>query len=62
MLSEIAGTMAKEGINIDDVRNPHDESGERSIAILKVSQPVSDDVLKMIADKIDALSYCGVSF
>lgn len=62
VLSEIAGTLAKEGINIDDVRNPHDDSGERSIAILKVSQPVPEDVLKMIADKIDALSYCGVSF
>ncbi|MDH3345901.1 MAG: NAD(P)-binding domain-containing protein [Kiritimatiellaceae bacterium] len=62
VLSEIAGAMASEGINIDDVRNPHDKSGERSIAILKVSQPVSDEVLKKIAGKIDALSSCTVSF
>lgn len=62
VLGEIASTMAKEGINIDDVRNPHDKSGERSIAILKVSRPVSENVLKIIADKIDALNYCSVSF
>ncbi len=62
VLSEIAGAMAKENINIDDVRNPHDESGERSIAILKVSEPVSDEVLSRIAVKIDALSRCAVSF
>ena len=62
VLSEIAGAMAKEGINIDDVRNPHDDSGERSIAILKVSEPVSEKILAKIADKIDALTSCAVSF
>lgn len=62
VLSQIAGAMAEAGINIDDVRNPHDESGERSIAILKVSQPVASDVLKAVAVKIDAINYCAVSF
>jgi len=62
VLSEIAGAMAKEGINIDDVRNPHDRSGERSIAILKVSQPVPQKLLAKVAEKIEALSFCAVSF
>jgi len=62
VLSEIAGAMAKEGINIDDVRNPHDESGERSIAILKVNQPIPAKTLEKIAKKIDALTSCAVSF
>lgn len=62
VLSEIAGAMAKEGINIDDVRNPHDKSGERSIAILKVSQPVPEKVLAKIAEKINAINFCAVSF
>lgn len=62
VLSEIAGAMAKEGINIDDVRNPHDESGERSIAILKLSREIPEGILRGIAKKIDALSYCAVSF
>ena len=62
VLSEIAGAMAKEGINIDDVRNPHDKTGERSIAILKVSQPVPEKVLAKVAGKIEAISFCTVSF
>jgi D-3-phosphoglycerate dehydrogenase len=62
VLSEIAGAMASEGINIDDVRNPHDASGERSIALLKVNQPVPDDVMNKVAEKIDALKYCAISF
>lgn len=62
ILSQIAGAMAEAGINIDDVRNPHDESGERSIAILKVSEPVSDEVLADVAGKIAAISFCKVSF
>ena len=62
ILSEIAGAMAAEGINIDDVRNPHDKTGERSIAILKVSQPVSEAILTKIAEKIEATQSCAVSF
>lgn len=62
VLSEIAGAMAKEGINIDDVRNPHDKSGERSIAILKVSQQVTEELLSRVAKKIEAMSFCTVSF
>jgi D-3-phosphoglycerate dehydrogenase len=62
VLSEIAGAMAKEGINIDDVRNPHDKSGERSIAILKVSKAVPAEVLADIAAKIETISFCAVSF
>ncbi|MBC8207346.1 MAG: ACT domain-containing protein [Kiritimatiellales bacterium] len=62
VLSQIAGAMAEANINIDDVRNPHDESGERSIAILKVSQPVPGEILEKVAAKIDALSFCSVSF
>ena len=62
VLSQIAGAMAEAGINIDDVRNPHDDTGERSIAILKVNQPVPADTLARIAEKIEALSFCTVSF
>ncbi len=62
VLSEIAGAMAAEGINIDDVRNPHDDTGERSIAILKVNQPVPEEVLVKVAKKIEALNCCAVSF
>ena len=62
VLGEIASALAKENINIDDVRNPHDDKGERSIAIFKISQPAPETVVEAIAKKIDALSYCAVSF
>jgi len=62
VLSEIAGAMAEAGINIDDVRNPHDDTGERSIAILKVNQPVPENILSKIAKKIDAANHCAISF
>ncbi|MFA5689152.1 MAG: 3-phosphoglycerate dehydrogenase family protein [Kiritimatiellales bacterium] len=62
VLGEIASAIAKEGINIDDVRNPHDDTGERSIAILKVSQPIPEEVMENIAQRIDAINYCAVSF
>jgi predicted amino acid-binding ACT domain protein len=62
VLSEIAGAMAKENINIDDVRNPHSRDGQKSIAVLKVSQPVPEKVLAKVAEKIAAINVCAVSF
>lgn len=54
VLGEIGKGLAAAGINIDDVRNPHDSSGENSIAILKVNQPVPPEVVQDIARRIEA--------
>ncbi len=54
VLGRIGGALAKAGVNIDDVRNPHDTKGELSIAILKVNQAVPDDVVKAVAKEIEA--------
>jgi D-3-phosphoglycerate dehydrogenase len=54
VLGAIAAAVAAAGINIDDVRNPHNPEGTESIAILKVSVPVSDEVVARIAKQIDA--------
>jgi len=56
ILGRIGGALAKAGVNIDDVRNPHDSKGEKSIAILKVNKAVEDDVIKAVAKDIEALS------
>jgi D-3-phosphoglycerate dehydrogenase len=56
VLGRIGGALAKAGINIDDVRNPHDTKGEKSIAILKVNKAVPDDVIKSVAKDIEAQS------
>lgn len=54
VLGHIGAALASAGINIDDVRNPHDVKGEESIAILKVNQPVPADLLEKIAAEIQA--------
>lgn len=58
VLGRIAASLAEAGINIDDVRNPHDAKGEKSIAILKVSQPVPSALITKIADEIGAYTAC----
>ena len=56
VLGRIGGALAKAGVNIDDVRNPHDTKGEKSIAILKVNKAVPDDVIQSVAKEIEAQS------
>lgn len=62
VLGAIGATLAAAGINIDDVRNPHDSRGLNSVAILKVSQPVPPAVFRAAAEKIQALAACVVEF
>jgi D-3-phosphoglycerate dehydrogenase len=54
VLGMIAAAVADAGINIDDVRNPHDDSGEWSIAILKINQPAPDALVQKISKKVEA--------
>ncbi len=62
VLGQIAAALAKAGVNIDDVRNPHDSKSEKSIAILKVNQPVAPDVMSGIAADIKAECSFAMSF
>ena len=54
VLGTIAASVADADLNIHDVRNPHDSKGENSIAVLKVSQAVSNETVHAIAKKVDA--------
>ncbi len=54
VLGRIAAALASANINIDDVRNPHNSKGTQSLALLKVNQPVSPDLVRRIADEIEA--------
>ena len=54
VLAKIANTVAEAGINIDDVRNPHDETGKRSIAILKINQAAPRELVDRLSDLVDA--------
>jgi len=54
VLGQIGAALAAAGVNIDDVRNPHDSKGVNSLAIIKVNQPVSDEIVAQIAADIQA--------
>lgn len=54
VIATIARKLADAGINIEDMRNPHDEKTKRSLAILRLDQKVPEDLLKQIKDEIKA--------
>jgi D-3-phosphoglycerate dehydrogenase len=58
----IGNALAEAGINIDDMRNPHDPSGENSLALMKISQEIDCDLVDAIAEKIEALHASCVNF
>lgn len=57
VLARIGAALASAGVNIDDVRNPHDSKGEKSIAIIKVNQTVPADLIAKIAKDIEAMTH-----
>ena len=60
VLGRIGAALAAAGVNIDDVRNPHDSGGKKSIAILKVNQAAPENLLRQIAEQIGAERAVGV--
>ncbi len=54
VLGQIAASLAEAGINIDDVRNPHNSDGSESLALLKVNQAVPSEVVQEVSRAIDA--------
>lgn len=62
VLGRIGAALADAGINIDDVRNPHDSKCEKSIAIVKVNCKVAAEVLDKIAGDIQAETWFAIDF
>lgn len=54
VIGNIGNSLAAAGINIEDMRNPHNPKTGKSLAILSVNKPVSDDLVNQIAKEIDA--------
>lgn len=54
VLAEISRQLAEAGINIGDVRNPHCPEGKRSLALLRVNQPVPEELVASIQAEIAA--------
>jgi predicted regulator of amino acid metabolism with ACT domain len=56
VIASISRKLADAGINIEDMRNPHNAKTKRSLAIIKLNQPVADDLIQSIKDDIAAHS------
>jgi len=50
----IGAKLAEAGINIEDMRNPHDFNTNKSLAILKVNRKVEPSVINLISSAIGA--------
>ncbi len=57
----IGNKLAKAGINIEDMRNPHNLETGNSLAILNVNNPVDENIIKEIAVEIDAMIARSIS-
>jgi D-3-phosphoglycerate dehydrogenase / 2-oxoglutarate reductase len=55
VIGAIGAAFAEAGINIHDMRNPHDPTGARSIAVLKVNGAVSPELMQAVSARIEAL-------
>jgi hypothetical protein len=62
VLGQIAAGLAEAGVNIDDVRNPHDSRGHRSLAVLRVNRALDDALVEAIGRKIAADKAFHVEF
>lgn len=58
VIASISRKLADAGINIEDMRNPHNAKTQRSLAIFKLNQPVSEDLVKVI--KADVAAHAAV--
>ena len=56
VIAAISRRIADKGINIEDMRNPHDPKTGRSLVILKLSQPVDYATLAEISAEVKAKS------
>lgn len=56
VLASIGAQLAGAGINIEDVRNPHDAKTNRSLAIMKVNRRVPEELIASIAAQIKSTS------
>lgn len=56
VIGKIGVMLAENNINIHDIRNAYDKKSNRSLAIMKVSASVSDELIDKIKKEINAVS------
>jgi D-3-phosphoglycerate dehydrogenase len=61
VIATVSRRLADLGINIEDMRNPHDPKTNRSLLIFKLNRPVEAEIVGAIGAEIAALSAISVS-
>jgi len=56
VIGAIGAKLAGAGINIEDMRNPHDTRTNRSLVIMKINKSLSESLVSEIRETIDAIS------
>jgi D-3-phosphoglycerate dehydrogenase len=62
VVGQIGNALAEAGINIDDMRNPHDPSGENSLALMRITGEAGGEVIEKISAQIDALHASCITY
>jgi D-3-phosphoglycerate dehydrogenase len=62
VIGAIGSRLAAAGVNIEDMRNPHDRKTNLSLAIMKVNQPVPEAVISDISHEIHARAAFSIRF
>lgn len=62
VIGQIGHTMAEAGVNIDDMRNPHDPSGENSLALMRITGDAGCELIDRISEQIEALHASCIRF
>ncbi len=61
VIATVSRRLADLGINIEDMRNPHDPKTNRSLLIFKLNRTVPPEIVSEIAGEISALSAISLS-
>ena len=56
VIGTIGMKLADAGINIEDMRNPHDRKTDHSLAIMQINKNVPDKLIREISSEINAIS------
>ena len=61
VIAIVSRRLADLGINIEDMRNPHDPKTNRSLLIFKLNRPVEAEIVAALAKEIAALSAMSIT-